>query len=154
MVCGRWDRDGPLPHLDGPITLTGSISHHEISRYYSIIDVFALPRLPWRVCQLVTPLKPYEAMATGRALVVSDVGALREMVIEGRTGIQFQAGNVEALARVCIRLGRSPDERQALGEEAARWVRRERTWLGSVQKCQQAYDLAQEHYALGTRATH
>jgi glycogen(starch) synthase len=71
------------------VIFTGRVPHAEVQRYYELIDVLAYPRLPIRLTELVTPLKPLEAMAQGRMLVASDVGGHRELIRHGETGISF-----------------------------------------------------------------
>jgi glycosyltransferase involved in cell wall biosynthesis/predicted glycoside hydrolase/deacetylase ChbG (UPF0249 family) len=114
--------------IEDRVHFTGSVPHTDILRYYGLIDVFVVPRTPDRVSQLVTPLKPYEAMAAGRAVVVSDVAALREMVIPGETGLTFRAGDAAHLSVVAESLVRQPEQRAALGRAAREWVCRHRTW--------------------------
>lgn len=106
----------------------GRVPHTEILRYYGAIDVFVVPRPPDRVSRLVTPLKPFEALATGKALVVSDVEALREIVDEGTTGLVFRAGDHESLADVVEPLLSDPAARARLGAAGREWVSTERTW--------------------------
>jgi glycosyltransferase involved in cell wall biosynthesis len=100
----------------------------QVQSYYSLIDVFVVPRLPERVAEMVTPLKPYEAMAMARALVVSDLAALREIVEDGVTGESFPAGDVAALAAVLDSLIGDGARRAALGAAAREWVLQNRTW--------------------------
>ena len=76
----------------------GRVPHAEIQRYYSIVDVFAYPRQSMRLTELVTPLKPLEAMAQGRLLVASDVGGHKELIRDGETGVLFRAGDAASLA--------------------------------------------------------
>ncbi len=128
------------------VRLVGRVDHDAVLGMYSLIDVFVVPRLPFRVCEVVTPMKPYEAMATGRALVVSDVAALKEMIIENVTGVSFRAGSEEALAAACLNLCRDREKRDRLGQQAARWVRRHRTWSSVTRAYLDAYEFA--------RATH
>ena len=90
----------------------------------------------------MTPLKPYEAMATGRAVVVSDVPALREMIIEGQTAVSFKAGSPDSLAAVCVKLCQTPDRRRELGANAARWVRSHRSWTAVAAGYLEAYEYA------------
>src|SRR5437773_9993197 len=85
---------------DGTLIMAGRVPHDDVNRYYSLIDVFVVPRTASRVSQLVTPLKPYEAMAMERAVVVSDLPALREMVSPGETGMTFRAEDSKDLADV------------------------------------------------------
>ncbi len=78
---------------------TGRVPHGDVQRYYDLIDVLAYPRHRMRLTDLVTPLKPLEAMAQGRMFVASDVGGHRELVRDGETGFLFPAGDAAALAR-------------------------------------------------------
>ena len=78
--------------LDDTVIFTGRVPHAEVQRYYELIDVLAYPRLPIRLTELVTPLKPLEAMAQGRVFVASNVGGHRELVRDGETGYLCPAG--------------------------------------------------------------
>ena len=77
----------------------GRVPHDRVQRYYDLIDVLAYPRQRMRLTEIVTPLKPLEAMAQGRMFVASDVGGHRELVRDGETGFLFPAGDAGALAR-------------------------------------------------------
>jgi glycogen synthase len=120
--------------LQRSVLFTGSVPHAEITSYYSIIDVFVVPRPDRRVNQLVTPLKPLEAMAMARPLLVSRVGGLTEIVQEGRTGLVFGPEDPDDLARQAILVVRNPDLRLRLGEQARRFVVAERDWSAVVQR--------------------
>jgi PEP-CTERM/exosortase A-associated glycosyltransferase len=124
------------------VIFTGKVKHTDILRYYSLIDLFVIPRLPYRVCRFVTPLKPYEAMSTGRALLVSNVEALRSMIIEGETGTVFEAGEPESLAAVASELLNNDLLRESLGVNAASWVRENRTWSRVVEAYRDTYGYA------------
>jgi len=113
---------------DRTAIFTGRVPHAEIEAYYSIIDLFVVPRTADRVSQLVTPLKPYEAMAMQRCLVVSGVGALLEIVHEGETGRSFTPEDPTALADALEPLLDDPGERERLGRNARTWVLEHRTW--------------------------
>lgn len=114
--------------IDDAVVFTGRVPHETVLAYYGLIDIFVVPRKPLPVTHLVTPLKPYEAMATGRAVVLSDVGALRQLAEESRAAVTFKAGDADDLARVITRLVGSPKLRTQLGEAATAWVREHRTW--------------------------
>ena len=79
------------------VTFTGRINHSEVMKYYSIIDMLVYPRLPMRLTDLVTPLKPLEAMAMGRPCIASDVGGHRELINDKIDGLLFQAGKLDSL---------------------------------------------------------
>jgi glycosyltransferase involved in cell wall biosynthesis len=113
---------------DGTVIFTGRVPHHEIERYYRTIDIFVVPRTSDRVSQLVTPLKPYEAMAMARPVVVSAVAALLEIVSDGETGRTFRPDDPDDLARVIGELLDDPAQRARLGHAARAWVAANRTW--------------------------
>lgn len=110
------------------IVFTGRVPHDEVAALYGLIDIFVVPRTGDRVSRLVTPLKPYEAMAMERAVVVSGVEALREMVLAGKTGLTFRPEDPRDLARVVEPLVRSRRRRRELGRAARLWVSTHRTW--------------------------
>lgn len=114
--------------LDDVVRLTGLVPPDDVARYYSLIDIAPFPRLPLPVCQMVSPLKPFEAMAMGKAVVGSDVAALAEIVDDGVTGRQFAAGDAGELARVLSELADDPEQTRRLGAAGREWVRAERTW--------------------------
>jgi PEP-CTERM/exosortase A-associated glycosyltransferase len=117
----------------GSIILPGRVSHEEILDYYSLMDVLVYPRRKLRLTDLVTPLKPLEAMAMGKAVIASDVGGLREIVGEGEAGLLFRAGDVDDLrAKLALLLG-SAEARRDLGGRAREYALRERKWLDIVQ---------------------
>jgi len=126
------------------IVLTGRVPHTDIMRYYSLIDVFVVPRIRARVCEMVTPIKPLEAMCMAKAVVVSDVGGLTELVADGVTGLTFAAGSPEALAAQCRVLIDNPRLRCELGRRAREWVLAERDWKQVVKAYREVYELALE----------
>lgn len=119
---------------DGTAIFTGRVPHAEVDRYYRTIDVFVVPRTNDRVSQLVTPLKPYEAMSMEKAMVVSGVPALLEIVREGETGRSFAPEDPDALAAVLDELIDDPEQRRRLGEAARLWVAENRTWALNGQR--------------------
>ncbi|WP_407278628.1 TIGR04063 family PEP-CTERM/XrtA system glycosyltransferase [Aromatoleum evansii] len=114
------------------VIFAGRVPHGEVSRYYDLIDLLAYPRHSMRLTELVTPLKPLEAMAQGRVFVASDVGGHRELVRDGVTGRLFHAGSAHALADVVVDMlgkrGLWGDYRAA----GRRFVESERNWRNSV----------------------
>jgi len=118
--------------LSGRVVFTGRVPHDEVQRYYELIDVLAYPRRRMRLTDLVTPLKPLEAMAQGRMLVASDVGGHRELIRDGDTGFLFAAGEVDGLAAALVRVLDARERWPAVAASARRFVERERTWAKSV----------------------
>jgi PEP-CTERM/exosortase A-associated glycosyltransferase len=121
------------------VVFTGRVPHREVQRYYSIADVLAYPRRPMRLTELVTPLKPLEAMAQGRLLVASDVGGHRELIRDGETGILFRAGDPAALAAAVTRLAAQRERWPLLREQGRRFVEKERSWAASVARYRDVY---------------
>jgi glycogen synthase len=136
--------------LQGHVIFTGRVPHSEVQRYYELIDVLAYPRLPIRLTELVTPLKPLEAMAQGRVFVASDVGGHRELVRHGQTGYLCPAGDAGALASALEQALAQRADWPRLREQARHFVERERTWSNSVARYAEVYRraLAQRGRAL------
>ena len=114
------------------VVFAGLVPHQLIARYYNLIDVLVYPRLPMRLTNLVTPLKPLEAMAQGRLLAASDVGGHRELIADGKTGILFKAGDTDAIAHALLDLLHHVERWPALREAARHYVETERNWRASV----------------------
>jgi PEP-CTERM/exosortase A-associated glycosyltransferase len=122
------------------VVFAGRIPNREIARYYELVDVLAYPRRSMRLTDLVTPLKPLEAMAQGRLLIASDVGGHRELISDGMTGMLFRAGSVESLAEVLLRLLADPDRWPQLRAAGRAYVEAERNWRSSVARYAPVYD--------------
>lgn len=126
--------------LSGKIVFTGRVPHAEVKRYYDLTDVFVYPRLAMRLTDLVTPLKPLEAMAGGRPVVASDVGGHRELIRDGETGVLFRSGDAKALADAIVKVMADDATRQRLGASARRYVEAQRTWQYSVAQYRPIYE--------------
>lgn len=122
------------------VIFAGEVPHAEVRRYYSICDVVAYPRVSRRTTELITPLKPLEAMAMARAVVASDVGGLRELVRDGDTGMLFPPGDGRRLGEVLARMATDAPLRARLGANARRFVCDERSWERGVQSYAELYD--------------
>ena len=125
---------------DRTVVFTGRVPHDTVNAYYSVIDVFVVPRTNDRVSQLVTPLKPYEAMALERPIVVSGVAALREIVTDGETGLTFKPEDARDLANVVEPLLDDPARRATLGRAAREWVAANRTWRQNGRRYRELYE--------------
>jgi len=121
------------------VVFAGRVPHEQVQRYYNLIDVLVYPRLKMRLTDLVTPLKPLEAMAQGRLVVASDVGGHRELISDGQTGVLFAAGSPEALAQKVLALLAEPARWPQLRAAGRHFVETERNWAASVARYQQIY---------------
>ncbi|WP_257291811.1 glycosyltransferase family 4 protein, partial [Endozoicomonas sp. ONNA1] len=114
--------------LQDLIIYTGRVPHDEVEDYYSLIDICPFPRKGLPVCEMVSPLKPFEAMAMGKAVVSSDVAALAEIVQDERTGLLHKMDDAEDLADKLQLLIEQPKLREQYGQAAREWVVAERDW--------------------------
>ena len=127
------------------VVFAGRVPHAETQRYYNLIDVLVYPRLSIRLTELVTPLKPLEAMAQGRLVVASDVGGHRELIRDGKTGTLFRAGDPHALSSAVLELVRHPERWATVKSNARRFVETERTWRASVARYRAVYAALVKH---------
>ena len=145
MIVGDGPRRAELERLARryevreAVVFTGQIPHSEVLDYYALLDVFVIPRVDELAARLVTPLKPYEAMAAGVPLVVSDLAALRE-VVGGDRGRWFPTGDARALGEVLAALQADPDSRAAMAARAREWVVAERQWSHNADRYRRVYD--------------
>ena len=128
--------------LEGCVIFTGRVPHADVQRYYELIDLLVYPRLPSRLTDLVTPLKPLEAMAQGRIFVASDVGGHRELICHGQTGYLCPAGDAAALEAAIEDVLARRGEWPAMRAQARRFVEQERTWANSVARYAAVYERA------------
>ncbi|MCU1568616.1 MAG: hypothetical protein JWQ56_3553 [Pseudarthrobacter sp.] len=113
------------------VIFTGPVDHNDIPDYYSLIDIFVVPRIPERAATYVTPLKPFEAMALRKPVVVSDLPALVEIVAPPERGTTFSAGEAKSLVTVLLRLFDDPQECERIAGAGLDWVKSSRTWSGN-----------------------
>jgi PEP-CTERM/exosortase A-associated glycosyltransferase len=121
------------------VVFAGRVPHADVQRHYDIVDVLAYPRRSMRLTELVTPLKPLEAMAQGRLLVASDVGGHKELIRHGETGLLFEAGNAASLTDALLQLLGKKDMWPHLRSAGRRFVEQERNWTVSVARYQNVY---------------
>jgi len=121
------------------VVFTGRVPHDEVNRYYDLIDVLVYARHPMRLTELVTPLKPLEAMAQGRLMVASDVGGHKELIQDGKTGVLFRAGNGGDLASKVVALLKFEQGWDAMKRNGRQFVENERNWVASVARYQAVY---------------
>jgi PEP-CTERM/exosortase A-associated glycosyltransferase len=125
--------------LEKQVIFTGRIAHDQVQDYYNQVDVFVYPRLSMRLTDLVTPLKPLEAMAQGRLVVASDVGGHKELIKNGHNGYLFKANNADALAAAVLSLLNQPQQWDKLRIAGRQYVEQERNWAKSVSHYKNIY---------------
>ena len=110
------------------VTFLGRVPHEEVAAFYRHIHVFAFPRRRMRLTEIVTPLKPLEAMAAGALVIASDVGGHRELIEDGVTGVLFPADDVGELTDALRRVLDSPERYRAMRDAGRHYVQSQRTW--------------------------
>jgi glycosyltransferase involved in cell wall biosynthesis len=121
------------------VVFTGRVPHDQVQKYYDLLDVLVYPRLSMRLTDLVTPLKPLEAMAQGRVLAASSVGGHRELIADGKTGILFAPDDPAALASKVGDLLDAQSTWPALRRAGREYVETERNWPVSVARYKNIY---------------
>src|SRR3954468_22525359 len=121
------------------IHFIGRVPHHEVDRYYGLIDILAYPRKAMRLTELVTPLKPLEAMAQRKLVVASNVGGHRELIEDGVTGTLFPAGDPQALAGALDALFANRAHWESRRDQARAFVERDRNWSSNISSYMPAY---------------
>ncbi len=128
------------------IHFIGRVPHDQVERYYSIVDVLAYPRKAMRLTNLVTPLKPLEAMAQGKLVAASDVGGHRELIADGVTGTLFPADDPAAMAAALATLLTDRREWDKRRHDARQYVELHRNWSSNILRYEPVY-----HKLLGNR---
>lgn len=124
------------------VLFLGRVPNQQVERYYSLMDILVYPRRSARLTELVTPLKPLEAMAFGKPVLGSSVGGIRELVEPDTTGLLFQPGNVEDFCSKATRLLLDSALRTKLGACARQTMLAERNWKTLTKRYEQVYALA------------
>ncbi len=155
LLVGGGPQEEPLKQLARDLGIakhvifTGRVPHDEVHRYYDLIDVLVYPRLSMRLTELVTPLKPLEAMAQGRLVLASDVGGHRELIRNDETGRLFAAGDADALVAAAVDLLRGRDHWPTIKAAGRRFVEQERNWVESVERYRPLYERLTQSNSVG-----
>ncbi len=128
--------------ISDKVVFSGRVPHHDVNRYYDLVDVLVYPRQRMRLTELVTPLKPLEAMAQGKLFAASDVGGHRELIKDGETGVLFRSGDAQSLADRVLDLLQSTEKWPALKQAGRQYVENERNWKASVARYRDVYKSA------------
>ena len=139
--------------LKDRLIMPGHVPYGEIENYYSLIDVAPFPRKSQPVTEMVSPMKPLEALAMEKAVVVSSVRALKEMIRHDETGLVFYKDSAESLADTLERLINDPPLRRRLGVAARAWITQERTWEATGRIAVSRIEQLLESNNLGSHAT-
>ncbi len=114
------------------VMFTGRVPHDKVQDYYNQVDIFVYPRKKMRLTDLVTPLKPLEAMAQHKLVAASDIGGHNELIEDGKTGVLFKPDNSLALAKTVIDLLKNKESWPQMTSEGRKYVEDVRNWKNSV----------------------
>lgn len=134
LIVGGGEREAQVKERvarwaqSGQVVWRPRVPHNQVRTFYSLVDCFVYPRRSVRLTELVTPLKPLEAMAMEKAVLASDVGGHREMIEHGRTGLLFPAGDISALADLLCRVAAQPELLRDLAWAGRQYVLEQRNW--------------------------
>jgi PEP-CTERM/exosortase A-associated glycosyltransferase len=148
LLLGGGPQEGALREqaqrlgLGERVLWTGRVPHADVQRHYNLMDVLVYPRRSMRLTELVTPLKPLEAMAQGKVVLASDVGGHRELIRPGETGFLFPPGDAAALAAALRAVLERREAWPAVRAAGRRFVEQERTWRLSVRRYAEVYRAA------------
>lgn len=126
--------------LEDKVIMPGRVDHQQVQDYYNLVDIFVYPRLSMRLTDLVTPLKPLEAMAQGRLVVASDVGGHKELIRDNETGVLFSAGQAKSLTDAVNTLLARREQWPRMRKNGRVFVEQERTWDASVARYKAVYE--------------
>ena len=121
------------------IRFTGRVPHERVQDYYALADIMAYPRKASRLTELVTPLKPLEAMAQRKLVAASAVGGHRELMTNGVTGTLFAPDDPAACAAALSRLLADRDGWEAMRDRGVDHVRQNHDWHANAQRYQPVY---------------
>ena len=107
----------------------GRVPFEKVPDYYSLIDIAPFPRKPLPVTEMVSPLKPLEALSMEKAVIVSSVSALAEMIQDKKTGLIFQKGNINDFADKLKQLILDSELRRSLGFNGRQYIIHQRNWV-------------------------
>lgn len=126
--------------LSDRVVFTGRVPNVQVESYYGLVDILVYPRLPMRLTDLVTPLKPLEAMAQSRLVLASDVGGHRELIEDGVTGYLFKSGDADSLACRVQEITEAGTACEAVLARGRAFVENERNWLSSAARYRPVYE--------------
>ena len=125
--------------LQDSVVMTGRVPYEVVEAYYSVTDVLVYPRKSMRLTELVTPLKPLEAMAQKSMFLASDVGGHKELVQDGVTGTLFRADDVDDLVSSLLALFEQQQRWPSMRDAGRNFVEHERNWINSVANLKAVY---------------
>ena len=118
--------------IEENVIMPGRVPHSRVKGVYAMIDILVYPRYSVRLTELVTPLKPLEAMAMKKVLIASDIGGHRELIKDKKTGLLFKAGDAKDLSKIILQALSNPKKCQNLRHFGYQYVTEYKTWQKTI----------------------
>jgi len=128
--------------LADQVTSVGRIAHQEVPLFLELADVVVAPYPRFSVPFWGSPLKIFEYMAAGKAIVASRVGQIAQVLKHRETALLVEPGDGQAMAAAILQLLASTELRNALGRAARRTAERHHSWQKFVERLEEVYDRA------------
>jgi glycosyltransferase involved in cell wall biosynthesis len=113
--------------LDRHVTFLGYLPHERVPSVIAAMDVLLAPYSP-QECFYFSPLKLFEYLACGRAVLAAGLGQIAEVIHPGVNGLLYQPEQPGDFEGKLVRLVQDPELRERLGEQARRTVLQRYTW--------------------------
>lgn len=129
-------------NLEKHVSITGFQPHARIPKLLAVADVVTVPypKLPQEMW--FSPLKLYEYMAAGKAIVASSAGQIKQVIRHNENGLLVAPGDVTELAEACLHLLQDKAAQLRLGANARLEAEREHAWSRQIERLEQVYDAA------------
>ncbi|WP_285401685.1 glycosyltransferase family 4 protein [Luteibacter sp. ME-Dv--P-043b] len=116
--------------LSDRVLLPGRVPHDEVAGWIACMDYAVLPNSN----AYGSPMKLFEFMGMGVAVVAPDYAPVAEVIADGRTGWLFPRGDAAACVERVLTLARLAAERQRVGSAARAYIASERQWRNNAEQ--------------------
>jgi glycosyltransferase involved in cell wall biosynthesis len=128
-----------LPRIKFVMAL-GRVRHENMPALIQAADVVIIPSVPVAGVEEATSILALEAMACGKTVIASNIGGLREIIEQNRTGILVAPGDPEALADEIVAALQDDGRRAMLGVAARRAILERYTWERAADETVKVYE--------------
>lgn len=116
--------------LSDRVLLPGRVAHDDIASWIACMDYAVLPNSN----HYGSPMKLFELMGMGVAVVAPDYAPVAEVIRDGETGWLFPRGDIDACVQRVLDLATQVDEHRRVGDAARRYIQRERQWRNNAEQ--------------------
>lgn len=136
--------DGPLRreiaedlaarNLGAHVVFTGALAHADVPGLVRLFDVALAPYEETEHLFYFSPLKLFEYMGCGVAVVAAAIGQIGDVIQHGDNGLLYPPGDLDTLTRLCEQLLDDAALRRRLGRAATATVHRRFTWAENARR--------------------